>query len=308
MHFVIKTINQFLEDRCATLAAALAYYTIFALPPLLFLLLSFVTAGMTLAYDNVEARKRAQVLVQEQATRMLGNPEAAKQVAELLDHRVMHGGAWWTSLLSLAGIMIGATGVVAALQDSLNQIWKVRPNPGRTGIKPILRKRILSLAMILGLGFLLLVSLILSAALTLIGRQFTEIVGIEANTASWINQTVTLLIVFFFFAALFRFMPDAHVAWRDVWMGSFVTTALFSAGRGTLQWYLSYSDPAEALGSAAASLVVVLVWVYYTSMILLFGAEFTEVWAVHHGREVLPERGAMRVVIQNVAVEPKKSR
>ncbi len=303
MRIVAKTINQFMEDRCATLAAALAYYTIFALPPLMFLLLSFVTAGMSLAYENQEARQRAQQLVQKQAAQILGNPQAAKEIAQLLDHRAMQGGAWWTSIISVVGIMIGATGVVAALQDSLNQIWKVRPDPGKMGLIPIIRKRILSLAMILALGFLMLVSLLLSALLTMIGREFTEVSGIEANTAGWINQSVTLLIVFFFFAALFRFMPDARVAWRDVWMGSFVTTALFSAGRGALQRYLSYSDPAEALGTAAASLVVILVWVYYTSMILLFGAEFTHVWAAEHGRDVMPEKGAVRVIVHTVHTE-----
>ncbi len=289
MKFVMKTITKFFDDRCTTLAAALAYYTIFALPPLLFLLLSFVTAGMTVTYENVEARQRARTLVQEQASQILGNAEAAQQITDLLDHRAMHGGSWWTSGLSIVGILIGATGVMAALQDSLNLIWNVKPDPGRTGLRPLFRKRIVSLAMILGLGFLLLVSLVLSTALTTVGQKFTAIVGIHANTASWINQSVTLFIVFFFFAALFRFMPDTHVAWRDVWMGSFLTTALFSAGRGTLQWYLSHFDPAEALDSTAASFVVILVWVYYTSMILLYGAEFTQVWASQHGRAKMNE-------------------
>ena len=289
MKLVMKTISKFFDDRCTTLAAALAYYTIFALPPLLFLLLSFVTAGMTFTYENVEARQRARTLVQEQASQILGNAEAAQQITDLLDHRAMHGGSWWTSGLSIVGILIGATGVMAALQDSLNLIWNVKPDPGRTGLRPLFRKRIVSLAMILGLGFLLLVSLVLSTALTTVGQKFTAIVGIHANTASWINQSVTLFIVFFFFAALFRFMPDTHVAWRDVWMGSFLTTALFSAGRGTLQWYLSHFDPAEALDSTAASFVVILVWVYYTSMILLYGAEFTQVWASQHGRAKMNE-------------------
>lgn len=289
MKLVMKTITKFFDDRCTTLAAALAYYTIFALPLLLFLLLSFVTAGMTVTYENVEARQRARTLVQEQASQILGNAEAAQQITDLLDHRAMHGGSWWTSGLSIVGILIGATGVMAALQDSLNLIWNVKPDPGRTGLRPLFRKRIVSLAMILGLGFLLLVSLVLSTALTTVGQKFTEIVGIHANTASWINQSVTLFIVFFFFAALFRFMPDTHVAWRDVWMGSFLTTALFSAGRGTLQWYLSHFDPAEALDSTAASFVVILVWVYYTSMILLYGAEFTQVWASQHGRAKITE-------------------
>jgi membrane protein len=289
MKFVLTTIGKFIDDRCATLAAALAYYTIFALPPLMFLLLSFVTAGMTIAYENVEARNRARVLVQEQASQILGNAEAAQQITDLLDHRALHAGSWWASGLSIVGILIGATGVMAALQDSLNLIWDVKPEPGRTRLGPLFRKRVMSLAMILGLGFLLLVSLILSTALTTVGRKFTEVIGIHANTASWINQSVTLCIVFFFFAALFRFMPDTHVAWRDVWMGSLVTTALFSAGRGTLQWYLFHFDPAEALDSAAASLVVILVWVYYTSMILLYGAEFTHVWASQHGRATIAE-------------------
>lgn len=300
MGFFLKTIYQFSEDRCTTLAASLAYYTVFALPPLLFLILSFVTAGLSLAYDDEMARTRAQELVQTQATRLLGNPQAAEQIALMLDRRATQPASWWTPLLSFAGILAAATGLLVALQDSLNQIWKVRAEQQKSGVKPFLRKRILSLAMILALGLLLLASLILSTVLTAAGDQITDATGIGANAADWINQCVTLLIVFIFFAGLFRFMPDAHIAWHDVWFGALVTTLLFAIGRSALQWYVAYSDPAQQLGSAAASLVAVLVWVYYSSITLLFGAECTQVWAARSGRPIAPEPGAALVITETV--------
>jgi membrane protein len=295
-----------LDDRCPTLAASLAYYTIFALPPLLFLLLSFVTAGLSFHYENQEARQRAKQVVHDQATQVLGNSDAAAEIAELLDRRALLGGQWWTSVLSILGILIGATGVVAALQDSLNLIWNVRPDPERTGFLVYVKKRIVSLAMILGLGAILIASLVLSAVVAVIGNRFTQLTGLETNTAGWLNQSITLLMLFVFFSGLFRFMPDARIAWQDVWMGAILTTALFSLGRGGLQYYLRVYDPSQALGSAAASLVVILIWVYYTSMIVLFGAEFTQTWALNHGRDVVPEKGAVRVVLTTVPNQKKR--
>ena len=189
---------------------------------------------------------------------------------------------------------MGATGVVAALQDSLNRVWEVKPDPEDSGIKDYLMKRFLSLGMIIGLGFILLVSLVLTAVLTSAGEQIAAGIGIDASVASIINYAVQFLVTFIVFAAIFKFMPDAIVRWKDVLAGALITSILFLIGRVVLTVYLGNADPGGQLGSAAASLAVMLVWVYYTSMIVLYGAEVTQVYASRFGEGIRPESHAVR--------------
>lgn len=163
-------------------------------------------------------------------------------------------------------------------------------------MKTFFLKRLLSLAMILGLGFLLLASLVVSTILTSLGEQVTNVIGMDDFVAKAINDGVQMLVTFVIFAAIFKFMPDAEVRWRDVAVGAVVTTLLFMAGRMGLQWYLSSSNPGAELGSAAASLAVILVWVYYSSMIFLLGAEATQTYASLYGGGIKPQADAVRVV------------
>lgn len=296
MRFVKQTLSQFSEDGCSTLAASLAYYTIFSLPPLLYLLLTIVSLGMSAVYEKQEAQSRAEEAIQRQAAQLLGNTAASEEIGRIIDSSQQQGGVWWRSLISLAGILFGATGVVAALQNALNRVWKVRPDPQAGGAWNFITKRLLSLTMILGLGFLLLASLILSAVIAALGERLGDWIGMEAKIASVLNYAVTFVITVIVFGAIYRFMPDARIAWRDVWVGALVTAVLFAVGRFLMEWYFSYAKPGAQLGAAAASLAAVLVWVYYTSMIFLYGAEVTEVWAERFGRGVQPEEGALRVV------------
>lgn len=296
MGLLKKTFSQFSKDACTTLAAAIAYYTIFALPPLLYLLLMIVSLGMSVVYEHDTAEQRAKEVVQGQAAQMLGNEAASEEIGRIISHTQQQGGSWWKWLISLGGIFVGATGVVAALQESLNRVWEVQPDPERGSIRTVITKRLLSLAMILGLGFLLLVSMILTTVLTAIGDSLEGMLGMQGVTASVINYAVTFAVTVVIFGAIFKFMPDAKIAWRDVWIGALATAVLFAVGRAVMQWYLSASNPGEQLGAAAASLAVILVWVYYTSIIVLLGAEFTQVWASRAGRAVEPEDDAVRVV------------
>ncbi|QEG41753.1 YihY/virulence factor BrkB family protein [Roseimaritima ulvae] len=296
MEFLKQTFAEFSKNRCSTLAAALAYYTAFALPPLLYLLLTLLTFGMSVMYDSEQAEQKAQAVLTSQAAELLGNQAVSDQITTILDNHQESQGQWWKTLLSFAGILVGATGVVAALQAALNQVWEVKPDPEETGIKDVIVKRVFSLGMILGLGFLLLVSLIVSSVLAGIGESVGGWIGMSETVVAVVHFVVQALVVMVIFAAIFRYMPDADVRWKDVLVGAAITTALFLLGRWAMQLYFSYSDPGAQLGAAAASLAVLLVWVYYTAMIVLLGAEATQVYAVRYGHGIRPEPHAVRVV------------
>ncbi len=296
MDFLKQTFSQFSSDRCLTLAAALAFYTAFSLPPLLYLLLTVLTFGLGVAYEGDDAEQKAQRVLEEQATEMLGNQTAAEGITTILEQNSQSGGTWWKTLLSFGGIVVAATGVVAALQDSLNRVWRVMPDPETSSIRTILGKRLLSFAMILGLGFLLLVSLVVSSVLSRAGGQLSEYIGMSGGIANTINYTVQAAVVFVVFAAIYKFMPDAEVHWRDVVVGAAITTVLFAVGRFAMQIYFSYSPPGAQLGAAAASLSVILAWVYYTAIVVLVGAEATQVYAMRYGDGIRPQEGAVELV------------
>lgn len=286
-----KSVTQFGSDDCPTLAAALAYYTLFAMPPLLFLLVSVVSLGMSLAYDHEQAEQQARSFLVQQASHLIGNQAAAQEIGTIIKNSAQQPGTWWKSLLSLAGVIVGATGVVAALQSSLNRVWRVAPKPGEFA-KQFLLKRLLSLAVILGFGFLLLVSFVVATVLQLLTDYVTRRVGIPGNWPAIINHVVSFATTWVFFSVIFRFMPDAKVRWWHALWGGLFTVILFSLGRWALFAYLTYSNPGQELGSAAGSLVVIILWVYYSSLILLFGAEFTANLCPHN---VEPENGAERI-------------
>lgn len=292
MNFIKQTFAEFSKDRCTTLAAALAYYTAFALPPMLYLLLSILTFGLSVMYDSEDAEAKAEGILHSQASQMIGNQAASEEIATILENNKNAEGKWWKTLLSFAGIIVGATGVVAALQSALNQVWEVKPDPEETGWTDMLGKRLLSFGMILGLGFLLLVSLVVSSVL----QGFSEWIGVSGLLGGVVNFSVQAVVVLIVFAGIFKYMPDAIVEWKDVLVGAALTTALFLAGRFLLQIYFMYSEPGAQLGAAAASLAVLLVWVYYTAVIVLLGAEATQTYAVRYGSGIRPERDAVRVV------------
>lgn len=286
-----KSISQFGSDDCPTLAAALAYYTLFAMPPLLFLLASIISLGMSTAYEQERAAERARNFLEQQASHLIGNEAAAKEIGTIIENSSRQSGTWWKSLLSLAGVVVGATGLVSALQSSLNRVWRVKPKEGAFA-KQFLLKRLLSLAMILTFGFLLLVSFVVATVLKMWTDYMTGLMGVQGNWPAVISQLVTFATTWVFFSVIFLWMPDAQVTWRDALIGGLFTVLLFTLGRWALFAYLTYSKPGEQLGSAAGSLVVILLWVYYSSLILLFGAEFT---ANLTPQPAEPENGAERV-------------
>jgi membrane protein len=185
------------------------------------------------------------------------------------------------------------------LQAALNRAWGVEPDPDRGGVKNFVIKRLFSLGMVLSIAFLLLVSLVLSAALTAFGGALGGLLPGDASEVllQLLDNAVSLVVITLLFAAMFKVLPDARIAWRDVWVGALVTTVLFLAGKFLIGLYLGQANPGEAYG-AAGSLAILLVWIYYSSLILLLGAEFTPVWARERGAGVEPQEGAVRVVVE----------
>jgi membrane protein len=205
-----------------------------------------------------------------QIERLVGS-EGAKAVTAMLASADQPGLSTWAGVASIVVLLIGAAGLFGELQDDLNTIWGVRPKPDR-GIAAMLRQRFLSFSMVLGVAFLLLVSLVVSTVLaalvSLFGSWGTGVVG------SIVNEMASLVVITLLFAMIYRFLPDARIAWRDVWLGAVLTALLFEAGKFAIGLYLGHSSLASAYG-AAGSLAVLLVWLYYSAQIFLFGAELT---------------------------------
>lgn len=277
------------------MAAALAYYALFALPPLLYLILTVVTFGMSLAYDGDEAKSRASELIENNVTELVGNESAAAEVSTIVRRSHEPKSAWWRSLIGLGVVLFVATGIVTAIQTSLNRVFGVRISPDSRGVKTFFGKRLLSFAMILGMGFLLILSTVTSIILAALDAELRRFTGLEGGMVWWTSFGASFFVTVLAFMAMFKFMPHAKIAWLDVLIGSTATTLLFLLGRHALEWYLARADIAAHVGNAAASLAVVLVWVYYSSMIFLFGAELTAAWAEKYGSGVTPQDNAVSV-------------
>jgi membrane protein len=286
-----KTWNAFSEDDCMTLGAAMAYYTVFSLAPLLLTVVSI--AGLVFGREAVQNQIAGQV-------QGLIGADAAQQVQTMIAKQAgnQSGGIIGTAI-GILTLIFGATGAFAALQDALNKAWHVQPDPSKGGLKAFLTKRVMSFGMILGVVFLLLASLAVSAALaamsTWMGGYLPQ--GFSAGLGQALTFAVSLVVIAALFAMILKVLPDGRVTWRDASVGGLLTSVLFTIGKTGLAFYLGKAAPGSAYG-AAGSLVVIVLWLYYASLILLFGAEFTKVWAAAHQRTIQPEPGAVRVVTE----------
>jgi membrane protein len=284
-----QSVRDFIDDDCPTMAAALSYYTVFSLPPLLVLL--FLLLGAVLDPQDIQGTVEGQI-------RGLMGPESGEQIRTIIANADRPGsGNVPATVLGIVALLLGATGVFGQLQAALNRAWEVAPDPEQGGLKSFLMKRVFSLGMVLALAFVLLVSLVLSAVLSAFGDSLGRFLpdGLSGPLLHAINFAFSFAVITLLFAAIFKILPDATIAWRDVWVGGAVTALLFTVGKFLLGLYLGRSNPGEAFGAAGA-LALMLVWIYYTSMIVFFGAEFTQTWAERRGRGIEPEKGAVRVV------------
>ena len=277
-----RALKDFADDECPVRAAALAYYTVFALPPLLMLLI--MVAGAVWDAQDVQ---RA---LEGQFAGLVGS-DGAKAIHGMIESGDRLGSQGVVpTVLGVAALVFGATGAMLQLQGALNRAWEVRPDPQQGGWKRFVAKRILSLGMILGVAFLLIVSLAITA---LLGAAGSSLTFIPEPVLQVVNFVVAFAVLTVLFAAIFKVLPDAKIEWRDVWVGAAATSLLFVIGKFVIGLYLGRNSPGDAYGAASA-LAVILVWIYYAGMIVLFGAEFTQAWATNRGAEIVPEKGAIR--------------
>lgn len=273
-----ETFNEWTKDKAPRLGAALSYYTVFSLAPTLVVVIS--VAGIVFGADAVQN----QIINQIQS---LVGKEGADAVREMLIVARQPKIGIVATLIGVITLLLGASGVFGELQDAMNTIWGVPPKE-TGGILGLIRQRFTSFAMVLGIGFLLLASLVLSAGLAAVGEYMGTIFGLPEGILQVLNFLFSFVVITFLFALLFKVVPDAEIAWHDVWIGAAVTALLFTLGKFLIGLYLGKSDVTTAFG-AAGSLVLLLVWVYYSAQIVFFGAEFTKVYANRYGSRIHPE-------------------
>jgi membrane protein len=282
-----STVMAFFGDDCSSMAAALSFYTFFSLPALLTLLLTLV--------GRVADPAQVQHAILRQAGGMVGKGGADQLATIIANAHVATTSATVATAVSVAALTFGATTSFAQLQSALNKVWGVKPDPRRNQLVVFLRKRVFSFGVVVTVAFLLLVSLVLNTFLVAVGDRIAGWSGSPVALFQTLTTAIGFVVIAALFAVMYRYLPDARIAWRDVRAGALVSASLFTLGRTVIGLYLGRSNPGNVYG-VAGSLAVVLIWVYYTSMVVLLGAEFTRLWAQRYGRGIVPEKGAVAYV------------
>jgi len=292
-----KSVTDFLDGNILKLSASLAFFTIFSLPGLLIIIIWF--SNLFYGRDVVEGS------VYKQIEGFVGH-NAAIEIQETIRNATLSSEGTFATIVGLVALIIGATSVFGEIQDSINRIWKLKAKPRKGfGFLKLIFNRLLSFSMIITLGFILLVSLIINGTLDfLLGKLMAKYPELTVVLVYILNIVTTYVITAFIFAAIFKVLPDARIKWKHVRIGACVTAALFMIGRFIITYYLGTNRMSSAYG-AAGSLIVVLLWVYYSSMILYFGAAFTHAYVLHKGSRIYPNSYA--VWVQQVEVESEKS-
>lgn len=290
-----QSIIDFIDDRVLKLSAALAYYTIFSLPGLLIIIIWIS--------DIFYGQEAIEGTIYGQISDLVGR-SAAVQIQETIKNATLSYQTGFAAVIGVITLVIGATSIFGEIQDSINLIWRLKAKPKKGWIKLIIN-RLLSFSIIISLGFILLVSLIINAVMdALIDRLTSAFPETQVFFAYIFNIVLTFGITSFLFGLIFKVLPDAKVEWKHVRIGAFTTALLFMAGRFGIGYYLGQSRLSTAYG-AAGSVIVILLWVYYSAIILYFGAIFTRVYAMHKGSHIYPNNYA--VWIKEVEVESEKS-
>ena len=290
-----RSVLDFVDDKVLKLSAALAFYTIFSLPAMLIIIIAIS--------DVFYGRAAIEGSIYGQIANFVGK-DAALQIQQTIRSAALSNQAGFATIVGLFTLIIGATSVFGEIQDSINTIWKLKAKPKKGWLKIIIN-RLISFSMVVCLGFLLLVSLLINGIMDAFIHKLTQMFpGATVFTVYSFNMLLTFLITAFLFAIIFKFLPDAKIRWKHVRAGAFTTAFLFLIGKFLIGYYLGHSKLSSAYG-AAGSVIVILLWVYYSAMILYFGAEFTRVYALHTGSQIYPNDYA--VWVQQIEVESKKS-
>jgi membrane protein len=280
------TFNAFLDDKALKMSASLAYYTIFSIAPLIMMLIFF--AGFIYGQEAIQGK------VFQEINGFVGN-EAAAQIQDIIKQVNASQDSTFAIIMGVITLFIGATGVFLEIQDSINQIWRVKPKP-KKGWKKMLTNRFISFSMIISLGFLLIVSLVINGLVLALSAKLNQYFpDITIFFVNIINLAITFMVISALFGIIFKFLPDVIIEWKDVRTGAFFTAILFMIGKYLIGLYIEKVGPGTAYG-AAGSLIIILVWVYYTSAILFFGAEFTQVYAQCYGGKIRPAEYAVHIV------------
>lgn len=292
-----KTFTNFVEHDSFSHASSIAFSTIFSLPAILIIALAFASTFVERDVVQTELLNQVESLLGKGST---------EEVAAIIENSTRETNSVLAGILGLGTLLFSATIIFIALQSSLNNIWGIRPKPQKGWLKFIVN-RLLSFAMVISFGFVLLVSLLIDAILAIFQRLITQMLdGTMTSLITGINMGISLVIVTFIFALLFKVLPDAKIQWRDLWIGALITTILFTVGKYLIGLYLGSSDFNSAYG-AAGSFVVILIWVYYSTVIFLFGAELTSVHAAEFGRPIVPFAHAVRIEIVEIPITPPPS-
>jgi membrane protein len=278
-----QTVSSWMADKAPRLGAALAYYAIFSIPPLVVL----VIASTSFFYHG----DVSSVILRQIGT--LTGEDTAKIIMDISKQQ-SSGGAGLTRLVGVFLLLFGASGVFGELQDAMNTIWEVKPKEGR-GFMGVVKDRFFSFTMVLGIAFLLLVSMMLTSFVSMIGSAFSAWIPAAAVIGHILELAVSFGVVTLLFALMFKILPDVKIGWNDVWIGAAATAALFTIGKFAIGLYLTRGGVASPYG-AAGSVVLMIAWVYYSSQILFLGAEFTKVYTNRHKSEVKPTENAEPVM------------
>ncbi|MEL6437941.1 MAG: YihY/virulence factor BrkB family protein [Cyanobacteria bacterium J06621_8] len=276
-----ETFQEWQADKASLIAAALAYYTVFSISPLLVIAVAIAGAFF--------GEQTAQAQITEQLTELIGE-DGAQPILLALNNMSQPKIRGIASLVSIGVLLLGASGIFAQLQNALNVVWNVKPQPGK-GVWTFIRKRIYSFFMVLAIGLLLVLSLILSAVVSTVSKYQLDFLPGSVNLWGNLDTLVSLGLMTFLFCLMFKYVPDVKIAWKDVIVGSFITALLFLFGKFLLSVYISQGSLGSAYG-AAGSLIVFLAWVYYTFQTILLGAEFTQVYTRLYGSKVRPRKNS----------------
>jgi membrane protein len=289
-----QSVVAFVNGDSFTHASSIAFYTIFSLPAILLISLSM---GSTL-FERTDVQRE----LISQVGSLIGQG-SAMEIESILLNAARNTDTWFARTVGIITLVLSATTVFLSLQISINQIWKIKPKPKKGFIKFIIN-RLLSLAMVISMGFVLMVSLVVDTVLVMFQEKLSDnLGGITLTIVTGLNVLASLLFIAILFGLMFKMLPDAKIRWRDVWVGSLVTTALFTGGKFLIGLYLGSGSLTSAYG-AAGSLVIILVWVYYSALIFLFGAELTYIYTKEVGSGIEPYTNAVRV--ETIEIEKKK--
>ena len=279
-----ETYQEWMNDDAFQKSASIAYYSVFSLPALLIIIIT--VASLIWSTQYVEQ------VVTDQISGMMG-AEAASQTQTMIENSKQNSSSTWALIVGIGTLLFGATGVFNQLQKSLNDAWEVEADPD-AGITQLVKSRAIALGIVVAIGFLLIISLAVTAALSAMsGWIEQQLTSIPPFVFYILQIVISIGVITLFFAMMFKVLPDVEVEWRSVWLGALVTAILFTIGKFLIGFYFGKADPGSTFG-AAGSIILIMLWVYYSSLILLFGAEFTQVYARTHGHRLEPSKHARR--------------